>query len=469
MPSFKKILRYRKHYGTKATVGLIVEKLFTDPKRFSVKKKRLIPDFPINYNSNEINENSSINKKLNILYLIHYFYPTKQGGTERFTLNLAKEQKRLGNIPTVLVLDANEPLSAYSHSCGDILYRYYEYDGISCIGFRHRRAPLGLYYKEVRLCDEVMRTFARHIVSALKIDLVHATYPQPFASFLGECSNINIPYIITCTDFSMMCHFSSLVDKRGDFCVSSENGKRCEAVCKSYGCKNFAKRKENARKVLLDAKAVTVPSVFVARILSSEFADVKFSVVPHGISDAFKSRERNGYPKKFVYAGTLSALKGVHLLLEAFSEVEGDITLDIYGDGDPSYVKTLKKTNDRRVRLHGAVSGNQMPEIYASADCVIVPSMWYETYNFVLREALKSGALVIASDIGAMPEAVEEGKNGFIFTPANKESLAEKIRIAKDFNFLDYKFHRFPTPADEALTYQKIYAASITEHSPPEN
>jgi hypothetical protein len=39
MPSVRKIIRYMKHYGIKSTVGLIGEKLFVDPKRFSVDKK----------------------------------------------------------------------------------------------------------------------------------------------------------------------------------------------------------------------------------------------------------------------------------------------------------------------------------------------------------------------------------------------------------------------------------------------
>ena len=460
MPSINKFFRYKKHYGIKATVGLIHEKLVVDKRRFSPKKARRLPSFPTEYNAMPL-PTATGGGALNILYTVHYFYPAKQGGTERFTLNLAKEQIRLGNKPTVLLLDANEPISAYSESCGDILYRYYEYDGINCIGIRHRRAPLGLYYKDVRLDDLAMREFARRIVEKLNTDLVHATYPQPFASFLDECANMNIPYIVTCTDFTMSCHFSSLVDKRGDFCVSSENGKRCEEVCKTYGCKSFAKRKENAHKILLGARAVTVPSEFVARILSSEFDGVRFSVVPHGISDIFKPCERKGTPRKFVYAGTLSALKGVHLLLEAFSEVEGDITLDIYGSGDPSYLKGLKKISDSRVSFHGAAHGEDMPQIYTSADCVIVPSMWYETYNFVLREALKTGALAIAADIGAMPEAVDEGINGFLFTPSDKDSLIEKIRLAASFDFGNYAYRKFPSISDEGKVYQTIYNSIV--------
>lgn len=457
MPTLKKILRYRKHYGTKATVGLIHEKLIVDPKRFSLQKARKLPSFPTKYNAYEIKAAPLKKKSLNILYPIHYFYPTKRGGTERFTLNLVKEQIKLGNSPTVLVLDANEPLSSYTEQFGNILYRYYEYDGVRCIAIRHIRAPLGLYYKSVRLDDEDLRAFAHHITDELSVDIVHATYPQPFASFLDECRNIGIPYVVTCTDFCMMCHYSSLVDKNGDFCVSTEGGERCAKVCKTYGCKDFKKRLKNAEAVLLGASAVTVPSAFVAKILSAEFPSVKFLVVAHGIAESFEYKKRFGSPKRFVYAGTLSPLKGVHLLINAFKKIDGEISLDIYGEGDVTYIKKLTAAADSRVRFKGAAPGDKMPEIYAAVDCVIVPSMWYETYNFVLREALKTGALVLASNIGAMPEAVTEGKNGYLFTPSDELSLKEKIEEALSFDFENYEQGSFPTLADEGKVYQQIY------------
>lgn len=464
MPNIRKIFRYMKHYGLKSTFGLIREKLFIDPKRFSVNKERTLPEFPKEYKkasfplNNQSIEEILNSKPLSIMYLIHYFYPLKKGGTERFTLNLTKEQKKMGNVPFVLVLEANEPESLYSHRIGRILYRYYEYDGLTCIGFRHVKAPLGLYYKSVNLDDEEMRSFARHIIKAHQIDIVHATYPQPFASFLAECKSIDVPYIVTCTDFCMMCHYSTMVDSNGDFCGSSENATKCSKVCKTYGCRDFSKRKSNAEQILASAEIVTVPSEFVARVMSKEFSEIGFLPVAHGISDAFKFSKRNGKIKKFVYAGTLTSLKGVHMLVDAFTSIKNeDLTLDIYGDGDETYVNKLRAAADERIKFHGAVPGDKMPEIYSAADCVIVPSMWYETYNFVLREALLTGAFVISANIGAMPEAVDEGKNGYLFTPSDQSSLREAMTSALNFDFTNYKLRRSPTIREEAEIYLVIY------------
>ena len=461
MSRLKRVFRYIGHYGVKSALGVAKEKLLIDPKRFSPDKKRTLPGFDLTYKKAMLPQLVSDGENyepLTVMYLIHYFYPERKGGTERFTLNLAKTQKELGNSPIVLVLDANEPKSLYTERCGNILYRYYEHEGIECIGFRHIKAPLGLYYKSVNLNDNEMKAFAKFITEKHSVDVVHATYPQPFASFLMYCLESDIPYVATCTDFCMMCHYSTMVDTNGDFCVSTEEGKRCSEICKTYGCRDFAERRANAAKVLSGAEIVTVPSDFVARVMGNEYKEVSFVPVPHGISSAFEYKERQGRVKKFVYAGTLTALKGVHMLIESFNSLEQtDITLDIYGEGNDSYTKQLLSLAGERVKLHGAVPGDKMPEIYSCADCVIVPSMWYETYNFVLREALMTGAFVLSANIGAMPEAVKEGENGYLFAPSDREALTVAMKKALEFDFGNYSTSAFPSLRDEGAVYFAIY------------
>lgn len=450
------------HYGLRSTVGLVAEKLFIDPVRFSAKKKRTLPSFPEGYKKAEIGESEKRDTPYTVLYALHYFYPLKKGGTERFTLNIAKEAVSRGNAAKVLVLEANEAESEYTGKLGNILYRYYEYEGIRCIGFRHKKAPLGLYYKCVTLDDPDMRSFMHFIIDSEKIDLVHATYPQPFAPFLDECRECGVPYVVTCTDFAMMCHYSTMVDKRGDFCGGTEGGEKCKAVCKTYGCKDFKARHDAAERVLFGASIVTVPSEFVARLIGREFGGLGILPVNHGISDSFAMREGRESVKRFVYAGTVSQLKGIHLLIEAFGRLVGDdLSLLIYGSGDDKYEAALRKKADSRVRFMGAAPAEKMPEIYSEADCVIIPSMWYETYNFVLREAAQTGALVIAADIGAMSEAIREGENGFLFEPASADALYEKMKLALDFDFKNYKPVSYPKTRDEGDTYDRIYRAAL--------
>lgn len=417
---------------------------------------RSVPSFPKEYNRTSIDSAEAVGKT--ILYLIHYFYPDKRGGTERFTLNIAKEMERSGCRPIVLTLEGNQPESSYDRRCGNILYRYYEYEKIRCIAFRHKKAPLGLYYKEIRDNDMDMRNFAKFILQKEGIDIVHATYPQPFASFLFECLELKIPYIVSCTDFALSCHYSTMIDSRGDFCPGSFFGNRCKKVCKSYGCRDFGKRWQTAERLLLGARVVTVPSEFVARVMSREFPHVGFIPVPHGIASEFLSYKKRRAVKKFVYAGTLAPLKGVHLLISAFKRLGDDsLSLSIYGSGDERYIDSLRAAADERISFLGPVSAEDMPSVYADADCVVVPSLWYETYNFVLREALASGALVVAADIGAMSEAVEVGQNGFLFRAGDGDDLYRTLLLAVKFDFSNYRKSTLPSPEKEASFYLSAY------------
>lgn len=470
MATVKSALRYLRRYGLGNSLTLAMEKWFIDKRRFSPKKERRLPSFDMTY---ERAEKPTLAVRdglvpLSVMYLIHYFYPKKKGGTERFTLNLAKQQAALGNKPFVLVLEANESNSIYTERYGDILWREYEYDGVDCIAFSHKKAPRGLYYKTVSDGDTALADFAEFIVRRKRIDVVHATYPQPFASFLLRMKQIGVPYIVTCTDFCMMCHYATMVDKKGDFCKSAEGGKRCAEICSTWGCPDFEGRTRVAKTVLSGAELVTVPSEFVAKIIGAEFKGVRILPVAHGISDSFTFARREGGVKRFVYAGTLSMLKGIHLLIEEFVKLEGeDLSLEIYGDGNESYKKQLARIADGRVRFMGAVPGEKMPGIYSAADCVIVPSMWYETYNFVLREALMTGALVISADIGAMPEAVDVGENGFLFTASDAASLGDALRQALEFDFDKYKRRDFPSLCDEAEIYFAAYHAAIAKKAAP--
>jgi glycosyltransferase involved in cell wall biosynthesis len=141
-----------------------------------------------------------------------------------------------------------------------------------------------------------------------------------------------------------------------------------------------------------------------------------------------------GGPKKmdekmrFCYFGNILPLKGLHLLVDAFKNLpKGKALLTIYGSRNPwteAYYDQLKEqASGFLVDFRGPFKREDLAEVLKDQDVVVLPSICPESFSFVIREANSLGLPIIASRIGAIPEAVEHGVNGFLFEPGNIEDL----------------------------------------------
>ena len=65
----------------------------------------------------------------------------------------------------------------------------------------------------------------------------------------------------------------------------------------------------------------------------------------------------------------------------------------------------------------------------------VVPSEWNEQYGRVIQEAAACGSLVIGTNVGAIPEIIND--NAFIFEQNNIENLTKKIEDIY-FNYNEY-------------------------------
>jgi glycosyltransferase involved in cell wall biosynthesis len=52
-------------------------------------------------------------------------------------------------------------------------------------------------------------------------------------------------------------------------------------------------------------------------------------------------------------------------------------------------------------------------------DVVVVPSLWYEAYSFLVSEAFAAGLPVLASRLGALADRVRDGVDGLLLPPGD--------------------------------------------------
>ncbi len=148
----------------------------------------------------------------------------------------------------------------------------------------------------------------------------------------------------------------------------------------------------------------------------------------------FRPMERRTDPATFrvAYAGRFVPEKGLDVLLKAVALLGPGVELWLIGDG-PQRAALQALAQDlgigERVRWIPPVAPEQMPELLAQVDVVVLPSrttpVWKEQFGRILVEAMACGVPVVGSDSGAIPEVV--GEAGLIFPEGDAEALASQL------------------------------------------
>jgi len=265
---------------------------------------------------------------------------------------------------------------------------------------------------------------------------VHGLYPFFTPSVLVACRKMEIPVVLHCHSFQLICPNSLLF----------QNNHICELCCnnKEYWC-----LLKNCRNNIFESVAYVIRH-FTAKRFHLFHNNVDFFIVPTEFS-----RQRHilaGYQKRQIlvlpnmvaipdkmadvsdghyaaFVGRLSPEKGIETLLLAASKLPA-VQFRIAGDG-PLLPSLLKRSTKNCVLL-GFLRKKELAEFYCKAKFVVIPSLGFETFCLVVAEAMSYGLPVIASRIGALQELVEDGLTGLLFEPGNVEELASKIHSLWD-------------------------------------
>ncbi len=82
---------------------------------------------------------------------------------------------------------------------------------------------------------------------------------------------------------------------------------------------------------------------------------------------------------------------------------------------------------DGNVVFKGYVSETQLRQYYNATDVFVCPSIWNEPFGMVILEALSYCKPVIASQVGGIPEIIDDNKTGVLTPPGNAKKLSNAI------------------------------------------
>ncbi|MGQ9587902.1 MAG: glycosyltransferase [Thermoplasmata archaeon] len=195
------------------------------------------------------------------------------------------------------------------------------------------------------------------------------------------------------------------------------------------------------RNLLKRPEVVIIPTAPVKEeLIANGVAMKSCEIIPTGVDcsrftpekydKAFRDRYGMSGKRILLHVGRLSLEKRLDIVLEAMAKLsskEPNLRLLVVGRGpaEEHYKRMAARLGlSDRVVFAGFLQDEDLPVAYASCDALVIAST-FETQGLVVLEALASGTPVVGIRFRAIPEFVQEGKNGCLF---EQDSCAEAIQ-----------------------------------------
>jgi len=396
---------------------------------------------------------------MNILQVIHGFPPYYMAGSEVYTFNLCQELNRYHE---VFVFSRIE--NPYREA--------YELDDEEYKGLKVRRVnkPKRDYAFTEKYLDERLEKIFSDYLDEIQPDVVHFGHLSHLSTDLVNIAKErDLPVIYTLHDFWLKCYRGQLIDTNAEICPGPSEENCFECVRDTFGEKwdmeDVKGYKKHMDSVIDNIDVFLSPSKFLKNFfVDSGIPEEKIRYSRYGFNkDLIKKKEKKFTSESkisFGFMGRVIPVKGIEVLLKAFSRLEKS-DLHIFGSvGDQ--LEFLQGYLDESVILEGPFKNWKIDEkVLSNIDVLVVPSIWYENSPLVIQEAFLAGVPVITSDIGGMKELVKDGKDGFTFETGDVDSLREVMKRIEDdptvLNELDPSRDKVRSIQDDAEYILQVY------------
>ena len=383
---------------------------------------------------------------MRVLLVSHRFPPDAIAGVERYTQALSKALVGAGDTVSIVTRrpeSAGTALRTVREQLADGSYLY--------------RLTGGDNNRDRFLADHerLERLFERILIEAAP-DVVHINHVIDLSPRLIDIARRHqTAVVLSLHDFYFACPRIILQKPSGELCIGPEGGRECARTCFAHedqrGPLRWGLRTAYFRRLLSMSHRIICPSRYVASYFEQYGVDeARVRLVPNGIWVERMDPAIDGHraPRKrgtlhLAFLGAVLPHKGLHVILDALRIARlGPVDLLVLGViGDKQYARGVRRQaaalQGVRLRLYGEYEPGELPHLLQSVDCVVAPSQWPETFSIVTREALIQEIPVIVARLGALPEAVVEGENGFTFNHDCPQELAAILqRLATEESLL---------------------------------
>ncbi|MFX0135050.1 MAG: glycosyltransferase [Candidatus Hodarchaeota archaeon] len=326
--------------------------------------------------------------------------------------------------------------------------------GVKIVRIADRMSTKGFIRKEdlYPYLPEAAEGIIKWITNNEKIDIIHSHYVD--GGILGEevSKKLKIPWVHNSHSLGKV--------KRDAFVKNLKDKDEIEKIDKHF---NFELRFKNEEMMYEKCPQLFAESQDEKTKLLKYYGqkyDKKVTIIPPGVNteiwhpklvNSDKHPLNNLFPvKDHRYIFSVSRIdhrKGLDLLIEATpllrEKFDEDIKIVIGGGTKKGrelkpYEKTLhelaSKIDPKKdfIYLTGYIPDEDILDYYNGSAVFILPSRW-ELFGITMLEAMACKKPVIATKFGGPASIIEDGKNGILVDPTNKEELASKIiEVLKD-------------------------------------
>lgn len=196
------------------------------------------------------------------------------------------------------------------------------------------------------------------------------------------------------------------------------------------------------RKFILKIFKSAIACFVLGKIFQSEiqsFYKGKIYILPNCLEENSSVKKESITITKVLFLSNICESKGIFTFVKSIPFIISEnknIEFVIAGPWQDEKLKNIifdfiKQNNlENFVKFVGPVYGKEKEDMFQSCDIFVFPTNYpLEALSLVILEAMQAGLPVIASNIGALPEVVLDGKTGFVIQPENSNVLAEKVKI----------------------------------------
>jgi glycosyltransferase involved in cell wall biosynthesis len=323
--------------------------------------------------------------------------------------------------------------------------------------------------------DESKRQLSK-LINELKPDLAHIhLYKGTLTPSILEVLKINkVPIIISLHDYGLLCPHNLMLDGKMNICTRCVSGSALNCISNKCNRNNLLLSTISSLEYIFHKAFFPFDKYFDKIIAVSKFGQ-QMHQKSKGLFDKIVHLY-NFYPNMnqtkinsnkgnyILYFGRLSAEKGIKTLFSAWLQQKRKSKLKVVGTGDLFNELNSISTKNDSIEMLGFKSGEELNSLIREASFIIVPSEWYENNPLTIIEAYANGKPVIGSNVGGIPEIINDGITGLLFEMGSVKDLSEKITKAEAINEQDY--YRLSTNArkfaDEYFSEESHYSSLLS-------